>query len=367
MIKYFSLMISMALICSFAKAADFTIQVSPANNSVSDAQVNSISSSKITGLGTFALKSSVDYNSTDIINKPILGTLAAKSSLVAADIPVITSTQVSGLGTLSSKSVITNSEITDNSINIAKIIGFASAVATEVSNSIASSMSNYLLKTDIKVPQITTYKNGSGTYTVPSKAKYLKIRMVGAGGGGAGSTANTGNNVPLGANGTSSSFGSSLLIAGGGFGAGNGTASYNSGSGGTNTISAGPQILLAIDGQTGGVGVAAGGGGYYSTGFGGGTPFGPGAQSAQLLNDASTPTAPGGGGGGGGTGNSGGNYGGAGGGSGAYIEAMIFSPTEGATYSYSVGVGGIGGLNGGGGRNGGPGAPGLVEVTAYFQ
>jgi hypothetical protein len=58
------------MISAQSLAADFTIQVSPANNSVSDVQVSSISSSKISGLGSFA----------------------TKSSLLAADIPDLSAT-----------------------------------------------------------------------------------------------------------------------------------------------------------------------------------------------------------------------------------------------------------------------------------
>jgi len=35
-------------------------------------------------------------------------------------------------------------------------------------------------------PQVTVYTSGSGTYTTPTNAKYLQIKMVGGGGGGSG-------------------------------------------------------------------------------------------------------------------------------------------------------------------------------------
>jgi hypothetical protein len=130
------------MISAQSLAADFTIQVSPANNSVSDVQVSSISSSKISGLGSFAtkssllaadipdlsatyalssslssyvsnsslssslsqytksnllgsfaLKSSLDYS--EILNRPSLGSLASKSSLDVSDIPSILASKIS--------------------------------------------------------------------------------------------------------------------------------------------------------------------------------------------------------------------------------------------------------------------------------
>jgi hypothetical protein len=371
------LLIGLLSMASFSKAADFTIQVSPANNSVSDAQVSSISSSKISGLGSLASKSSLvaadipDISATYALNSNLssyvsnvsltsslsqytksnlLGSFALKNSLLASDIPTITSTQVSGLGSLASKSTITNSEVADSALSINKIANFASAVSDQVSSSVSSLMSNYVLKTSIKTPQTTYIVTGSGTYSVPAGASYLSIRMIGGGGGGGPSASQS---TP-GGNGSSTTFGS-LLNAGGGSG-----GDFNGGYcvGGTATIST-PAVGFAMQGGRGGASATCPG--TNSTGgFGAPSPLYGGVGSAYAGNaGGSAPANTGAGGSGGGCSQS---TSGSGGCAGGWIEAKIYSPLS--SYSYSIGTGGASGT---GGWPGGSGGTGYIEVTAFFQ
>ncbi|MBU0630433.1 MAG: hypothetical protein KKC80_05885 [Candidatus Margulisbacteria bacterium] len=66
--------------------------------------------SRISGLGALAIKSSIDYNSAEIANKPALGTLAYKSSIADADIPS-TVARTSSLGSLAYKSSLDTRDI----------------------------------------------------------------------------------------------------------------------------------------------------------------------------------------------------------------------------------------------------------------
>jgi len=96
-------------------------------------------------------------------------------------------------------------------------------------------------------PQTTYYTSGSGTYTVPTGAKYLYVEMVGAGGGGGGSGVASGG---TGGTGGSSTFGSSLLTAVGGTGGSNGAIAFG-GAGGTATVSS-PAVGATFTGGLGG-------------------------------------------------------------------------------------------------------------------
>ena len=205
------------------------------------------------------------------------------------------------------------------------------------------------------VPQVTSYTSGSGTYTTPAGAKFLAVKMAGAGGGGA----TSGPGQGAGGSGGTTTFGSSLLTCTGG---GGGTTAPNSAAstGGTPTISS-PAFGI---GYTGGQG--SGGSEFnvagYSTGMMGGTNiFGGGGSSASNSVGSAGAVNTGAGGGGAGSAATGTGTGG-GGGAGAAIEAYI--PTPSATYSYAVGAGGSAGTSGQ--FNGGAGAAGVIIVTAYF-
>lgn len=78
--------------------------------------------SKISGLGTLATKNAVDYNSADIANKPALGSLAYKSSLMATDIPALDASKITS-GTLSTTAIpnLDASKITTGTISLSKV------------------------------------------------------------------------------------------------------------------------------------------------------------------------------------------------------------------------------------------------------
>jgi hypothetical protein len=215
-------------------------------------------------------------------------------------------------------------------------------------------------------PQITTYTSGSGTYTVPTGAKYLYLKMVGGGAGGQGSNNNASTSPASGAGGNTT-FGSSLLTASGG-GAVGAQQVGAGGAGGSATINS-PATGLAIAGGRGGPTIPASDGvaGVYNAfgGPGGITAFG-GAPNGSTYQGAGLAGATNSGGGGSGA-SVGGNqsYAGGGGGGGGYVEAYITSSLD-ATYSYAVGAGGTAGAAGTGGSAGGAGGSGVIIITAFF-
>ena len=209
-------------------------------------------------------------------------------------------------------------------------------------------------------PQVTIYSSGSGTYTVPSGAKYLIVEMVGGGGGGGGGGAASWG---AGTNGGNSTFGS--ITCNGGVGApvpwGTG------GTGGSYTVSTGNIITQAV-GQNGGYSSFTSNPPAYSTGsgFGGSNPLGFGGNGANYVGGSSG-GGYGAGGGGGGSGSDGAiRYNGGGGGSAGYVKVLINSPAS--TYSYAVGAGGTGGAAGTGGNaaGGSNGGGGYIAVISFF-
>jgi hypothetical protein len=201
-------------------------------------------------------------------------------------------------------------------------------------------------------PNVTTYTSGSGTYTTPTGARWLQVKMVGAGGGGGGCGAGGGT----GGTGGTTTFGTSLLTANGGLGGVTGGAGTGGGDGGTATISS-PAVGLTVRGNRGG----SYPGGSYNTptvytlgGLGAVSPLGTNIPGAST----------GGAGGTGGTSSGTSVVVGNGGGAGGYIEAIIPSPS--ATYSYAVGAAGTGGTAGTSGSAGEVGGAGLIFITAYF-
>ena len=177
----------------------------------------------------------------------------------------------------------------------------------------------------------TIYTSGSGTYTVPTGVKWLRIRMCGSGGGGGGS-GSAGND------GGDTLFGG-ILTAGKGLGGLNGGGPR---AGGTAT---GGDIN--IQGGNGGSRLNSGPAPGYP---GGANPLGPGGCGGEQ-NGGGGGNATGYGGGGGCFGTTSGtptSYGS--GSAGAYLEKIISSPS--ATYTYTVGGAGTGGTNGGNGSAG---------------
>ena len=211
----------------------------------------------------------------------------------------------------------------------------------------------------ISAPQVTVYTSGSGTYTVPSGAKYITVEMIGGGGGGGGGgTPGTGGN---GSQGGTTTFGSSSCT--GGVGSATGTT------GGSATLGSG-FVGIAMTGNLG-AGFTAWGAvapvSIYGAGGTGGAGHwgGCGTGNANAAGSSAVANS-GAGGGGGGTNNTSAVliYGGAGSGAGGYIKATVTSLAS--SYSYSVGAGGTGGTAGTYGYAGGNGGSGIIIVTAYF-
>ena len=208
------------------------------------------------------------------------------------------------------------------------------------------------------VPQPTVYTSGSGTYTVPSGARWLSVKMVGGGGGGATGHSDGSANGSVGVNTT---FGTGIASGGGG-----GLVNDNGGIGVASTMISGGTGLAVAGGDGGpsaapyGTGRAANeGGNGGSSAFGGG---GSGRGGSNAASGVAGKANTGGGGGAGGGSNVPGTYAAGGGASGGYVECIIASPS--ATYSYAVGTGGAGGSNGS--TAGGAGGSGVIYVVAYF-
>jgi hypothetical protein len=209
-----------------------------------------------------------------------------------------------------------------------------------------------------KAPTIQTFTSGTGTYTTPIGVKYIRVRMVGGGGGGAGIS--NGSNV-AGSSGGNSTFGTSLLTANGGSGA----SAAEGGAGGSYTINS-PAIGTGKAGQRGSSGNYSNGTNEAPLGGVGGSSMygGGGANSTNLSGYAGlTNTGSGGGGASNGTITSAYVYAGGGGGAGGGVDALIPNPL--GTYSYAVGT--VGAKGTGTVTSGGDGALGYIEVTEYYS
>ena len=216
-----------------------------------------------------------------------------------------------------------------------------------------------------KAPTITRYTSGSGTYTVPANVKYIIVEMVGGGGGGSGG--GTSSSFSVGASGTDSIFGDSLLIAERGHGGREGDIAQ-SGSGYTVNPPA-VNIASAYGSYGQGFDMAANGGVGSTRGGSGGSSF-FGGSGHGVADRAGTPARPnsGSGGGGGGTNFSSTNARGGGGGSaGGYIKAMISAENLESSYTYSIGNGGAGSSAGANGYPGGSGGSGVIIITEYYN
>ena len=240
---------------------------------------------------------------------------------------------------------------------------YVSSVINAVAQTNGSSTSQTLINPIItgSAPQVTVYTSGSGTYTVPTNARYLQVRMVGGGGGGGGGS--TASNGTAGVAGGATTFGSSLLTANGG--SGGGVAGGGSGgAGGTATIGAGASGV-ALSGGIGTGNQSNAPSAYTSTAPGGQSAFGGGAGGGPSNTTGQAgATNTGGGGSGGMTTTASGGVCGAGGGAGGYIDAYI--TTLSSTYSYAIGAAGTGGAGGTNGYVGGAGGSGVIYITAYF-
>lgn len=214
-------------------------------------------------------------------------------------------------------------------------------------------------------PTVQTFTSGSGTYTTPANVLYIKVTMVGGGGGGSGSGTAAGTAAT---NGAASTFGTTLLSAGGGA---LGAWASIAGAGGTSSLGTGPIGIALTGGRGGSAGETSGTNpGLLCGGPGGNTFFGGGGAGGTANGGGSTSgsagaTNTGGGGGGGGTNNTANVWSGSGGGGGGYVGAMISSPS--ATYAYAVGTGGNAGGAGTSGFAGSAGAAGVIIVEEFYQ
>lgn len=217
----------------------------------------------------------------------------------------------------------------------------------------------------LQAPVITKFTTAaSGTFTSTTGVFFTRVRLVGGGGGGAGG--GTAGGTAAG-DGAASTFGTTLLSAGGGIKA---VWPFAGGAGGTSSLGSGPTGTVL----TGGYGVFSYGGGGATAvnisgssggssalgGAGGGDTPGAGGAKAGIANT-------GGGGGGGNSGSSANCVGGPGGGAGGFVDAIITSPA--ASYAYVVGAGGTAGGagSGTGATAGAAGGTGYIEITEYFQ
>ena len=206
------------------------------------------------------------------------------------------------------------------------------------------------------LPTRTTLTSGSGTYTPPSGAVQLKVRMVGGGGGGAAAYPTVASNA---GNASDTVFNS--VHAAGGLGGANENSGNASGGGAGGTGGSGTASFRAPGGP-GGAGPNENGsdGAQMPSNFGGSSLLGGGAYPNGNFtgNNALANT---GGGGVGGTGTLGG---GGGGGGGEYVELIINNPTT-AGYTYSVSTGAAGGT--GTGASGGNGGSGIIIIDEYYS
>lgn len=243
-----------------------------------------------------------------------------------------------------------------SSISSSKFDDFFSSVSTIISEA----LNNYVSSSDIKVPTMTILKDvGLGTYNTPAGTKYLKIKLVGGGSGGSGTSIGP---APYPGNGTQTRF-SNLLLANGGTG--------NPNLGPANGVINPPAQGHVIRGEVGGGKFYNGSSGIYVFGNSGASnKLGHGMLRVSNSNasypgiDALPNTGAGGSGSAGGGASD--RYGGSGGGSGAYIEATIMNPES--SYEYYVGQGGLGspglGVNTFAGGNGGSG---IIIIEEHYQ
>ena len=200
-----------------------------------------------------------------------------------------------------------------------------------------------------KVPTVTVLTALSGTYSPPTGASWIKVRMIGGGaGGGSGSGGGTGSA------GNPTTFGS-LSAAGGLPGSGISGALNNAvpTTGDVNFPGNG-----GVDGETGVAGMTLVGG------SGGASPFAGGGRSSNAGKGGNGP--PNSGAGGGGAGVSGALQSGGGGGAGAYLEKTMAVSAP-ATFAYLVGALASGGSAGTSGFNGGTGAGGIILVEEHYD
>lgn len=193
-------------------------------------------------------------------------------------------------------------------------------------------------------PTVTSYLSGSGTFTTGVGVKWLEIFAMG--GGGSGATSGNASSTPLvsGNDGGDTTFGTSLITAGGGNGF---DVTDEFAIGGGTTVNSPALVVMAVKGEDGGANSyidQAYGSSVITPAGSGGNSFaggaGNGGRGGNAGGDASPNSGSGGGGGGSPMSTSSPNYLGGGGAGGGYVHAIIRTP--GASYAYSVGARGNG-------------------------
>lgn len=287
------------------------------------------------------------------IARPMLGA----SALLAPTVRRI----LSGSGTLNrmyafriaTGSATVAATYTNNGITFTVYATVASSALVYMSGSAPPTASGVLTKASGSGDATLTFSD----FAVPLSSR---VKLAGGGGGGGGYASGSG------ANGTDSTYGTSLLTAPGGVGGAQGGTPTATAS--APTINSPAMAVIAT------VGAGAGGVGFGSTtvtnagSAGGANPLaGAGAAGGFQTSGVAGTANTGAGGGGAGTPGSGISAGGVtgnGGSSGAYLEAIIPNPS--ATYAYVIGPGGAGGT-GASAINGGDGGSGIAIVEDRFQ
>lgn len=276
-----------------------------------------------------------------------LGTVAA------ARMPALTGDVTSTIGTVATTiaaNAVTNAKAAQMAANTIKANNTGgTANAADITPGAAGAM--------LCNPQFLGSGAGASTYTTPTcngvTAKYIVVKMVGAGGGGAGSGTTPGAATA----GTASTFGTALLSAGGGAAGAVGAA--------TGVGAAGGVVTGCDYNLSGGAGQPGENTANRQGGAGGASFFGGQAPAGILLNVAGLNAAANTGSGGSGA-SAGATLGSGGGGAaGGYCEKLIVAPL--ASYNVVVGAKGTGGTLGTSGSAGGNGADGVLGVMAYFQ
>lgn len=303
-------------------------------------------------------------------------------SLVAGDIPSLNASKITA-GTLATARGGTNMD-SSASTGVAKVAAGAWSVAAAAASDFGTQTAGTFLAGPtsgsaatptfraLQGPTIQSFTSGSGTYTTPAGVLYLIVEIVGGGGGGGCSGTTSGTAATNGADSTFSVHsGAAILTAAKGL---LGARGAEGGAGGSATVAAGATKIVAVGGAAGGTantgqGAVSSATPYVPGSYGGSSYFGGagrcgGSSGTGAGGDAAANTGSGGGGG----------YlsaavnsvvSGAGGGSGAYIRALVTTPS--ASYDYVVGAGGSGQLSGSNGSAGGAGGSGYLVVTEFYQ
>lgn len=208
-------------------------------------------------------------------------------------------------------------------------------------------------------PQVSVLV-GTGNYTTPANCLYLEVEALGAGGGGSGSGTAAGTAASAG---TATTFGTSLISAGGGAAAGFNTGTSTAG--GTGSLGTATGLVMNGNGGNAGYALTTSNGLYMEQVAGGFSPIG-GNAGAGAITVAGANGGLGQGGWGAGAPPTANAKSGSGGGGGAYVRAIVI-PTALQVFAYVVASGPSGGGAGTGGYGGGFGGQGYLKVTAYFQ